>query len=127
MARARLLGDSGNCPSVNLELLKEVEATTTQGPGCPGCSPDVVQDLLALVVVLLEPGFELGGGNHQQRAKWLSQRCLKQKIQVLTQRWNISINAGGQEARRMMCKPLELKTSMKCRTYQGSFSLQQDI
>lgn len=47
-----------------------------------GSSPDVVQERLALVVVLLEPGPELGWGNHQQRVEGLSQRCLEQRSQL---------------------------------------------
>lgn len=43
-----------------------------------GCSPDVVQNLLALVVILLQPGPELGRGHHQQRLEGFSQRLLKQ-------------------------------------------------
>lgn len=41
----------------------------------------MVQERLALVVVLLEPGPELGWGNHQQRVEGLSQRCLEQQSQ----------------------------------------------
>ena len=52
--------------------------TTAWGCRVPGSSPDVMQNLLALVVVLLEPGPELGGGDHQQRVKGFAQRCLKQ-------------------------------------------------
>lgn len=44
----------------------------------PGPSPpDVVQQRLALVMVLLEPGPELGGGDHEQGVAGSAQRCLQ--------------------------------------------------
>lgn len=54
---------------------------TTPSEQAAGSSPDMVQEQLALVVVLLEPGLELGWGNHQQRVEGLSQRCLEQESQ----------------------------------------------
>lgn len=41
--------------------------------------PDMVQQRLALVMVLLEPGPELGGGDHEQRVAGSAQRCLQQR------------------------------------------------
>jgi hypothetical protein len=66
--KSRIVRSIANCPGVDSELWKRAAVE--------GHSPDVVQNLLALVVVLVQPRPELGGGHHQQREKRLPQRCL---------------------------------------------------
>lgn len=58
------------------------KGTTRGSPPSPALPPgphppDVVQQWLALVMVLLEPGPELGGGDHEQRVAGSAQRCLQ--------------------------------------------------
>lgn len=79
----------------------------------PRCSPHVLQDLLALVVVLLQPGPELGGRDHQQGLQRLSQRCLRQRNPRAAPgtRWQRQCRRGPRQAL----------------AYQSPFSLQQDV
>lgn len=53
------------CPGVGVSRPARL-GHPARGPRCQH-SPDMVQQLLAVVVVLLEPGLELGWGDHQQR------------------------------------------------------------
>lgn len=74
----------------------------------------MVQNLLALVVILLEPGLELGWGNHQQRVKRLSQRCLKQQNQCqINGRHRNKNSVEWQEVQLFMCNPKKLKMAPK--------------
>lgn len=83
--------------------LVEGEGKTACAGSLPGSSPNMVQKRLALVVVLLEPGLELGGGNHQQRVKGLSQRCLKQNRCCINGRHHSENGVRWQEVQLFVC------------------------
>lgn len=93
------------------ELVEE-EGKTACASSLPGSSPNMVQKRLALVVVLLEPGLELGGGDHQQRVKGLSQRRLKQNRCCINGRHHSENGVRWQQVQLFVCNPRELKMAI---------------
>lgn len=90
------------------ELVEEEGKTACAG-SLPGSSPNMVQKRLAVVVVLLEPGLELGGGDHQQRVKGLSQRRLKQNRCCINGGHHSENGVRWQQVQLFVCNPRELK------------------